>query len=68
MNNTGLSIVGYYWVIISIFATLCVIVGFYMPYWILGVLELNGKKNIVYFGSFRRCNYPVFDEVSFVDD
>ncbi|KAE9553742.1 hypothetical protein FO519_003052 [Halicephalobus sp. NKZ332] len=61
MTNTGLSVVGYYWVILSFISSICVLVGFYMPYWISGYLDLNGKKEEVYFGSFRRCNYPTYD-------
>uniref|UniRef100_A0A7E4V2T6 Lipoma HMGIC fusion partner-like protein n=1 Tax=Panagrellus redivivus TaxID=6233 RepID=A0A7E4V2T6_PANRE len=61
MVNTGLSAVGYYWVMLSIAASACIIVGFYMPYWIVGGIDIGGDKHIVYFGSFRRCNYPVFD-------
>ena len=64
MINTGLSIVGYYWVILSMISTICICIGFYMPYWIVGNLELNGIKTEVYMGSFRRCNFPVFVAVS----
>uniref|UniRef100_A0A914EF79 Uncharacterized protein n=1 Tax=Acrobeloides nanus TaxID=290746 RepID=A0A914EF79_9BILA len=62
MINTGLSVLGYWWVCLSILATSCVVVGFYIPHWIIGAINLNGRKNSVYFGSFRRCNYPIFDQ------
>lgn len=51
------------WVILSVLATVLMSIGFYCPYWIVGKMTLNGKIFSVYFGSFRRCNYPFFDQV-----
>ena len=54
----GLSPVGVFWAISSLVAGLASSVGFYMPYWLRGSLG----DTPVYFGVFRRCNYPRLDE------
>lgn len=45
---------GIFWAFTSFLAALGSAVGFYLPYWIKG--SLIGVD--VYFGVFRRCNYP----------
>lgn len=45
---------GIFWALTSFLAALGASVGFYLPYWLQG--SLNGAP--VYFGVFRRCNYP----------
>lgn len=45
---------GAFWAFTSFLAALCVSVGFYLPYWLQGSLQ----GTTVYFGVFRRCNYP----------
>ncbi|KAH7720696.1 lipoma HMGIC fusion partner [Aphelenchoides avenae] len=62
--STGLTLLGVWWVFLSLAATASVGVGFYMPIWIVGSISLGGRKHPVYFGSFRRCNYPVFNETT----
>ncbi|XP_076311277.1 LHFPL tetraspan subfamily member 6 protein-like isoform X1 [Tachypleus tridentatus] len=47
------------WVFLSLTASICNCVGFYLPYWIRGTM-FNSTE--VSFGSFRRCNYPRLDE------
>ncbi|KAI6172642.1 Lipoma HMGIC fusion partner-like protein [Aphelenchoides besseyi] len=61
-DPTVFTSIGYIWVLLSVLATSCVCVGFYFPKWIVGSIALNGRQNVAYFGSFRRCNYPVFNE------
>uniref|UniRef100_A0A915EKY5 Uncharacterized protein n=1 Tax=Ditylenchus dipsaci TaxID=166011 RepID=A0A915EKY5_9BILA len=61
MPTSDLTALGFGWIILSVLSTISIIWGFYLPYWIVGSISLNGKKTTVYFGSFRRCNYPVFD-------
>lgn len=51
---TRLSGVGVFWALLSLLAAVGASFGFYMPYWLQG--QLNGIP--VYFGVFRRCNYP----------
>lgn len=63
MSNTGLTTTGYVWVVLSCMASLCVVTGFYVPVWIIGSLTIDGKQAYAYFGSFRRCNYPYYDQV-----
>jgi len=55
---TGLSGVGIFWAFASLLASIAASVGFYMPYWLRGYM---GDKS-VYFGVFRRCNYPRMDQ------
>lgn len=62
--SVGLTPVGYGWVILSLVSSLCVATGFYIPIWIVGSIDINGKKVQTFFGSFRRCNYPIFDRDS----
>lgn len=54
---------GLLWVILSLLSTILMFIGFYTPYWIVGKMILNDKSYSVYFGSFRRCNYPFFNSV-----
>ncbi|KAI1717604.1 lipoma HMGIC fusion partner-like protein [Ditylenchus destructor] len=60
---SDLTAAGFAWVFLSVVSTICIAIGFYLPYWLVGAISLNGKRNIVYFGAFRRCNYPVFDQI-----
>ena len=45
---------GIFWAFTSFLAAFAASVGFYLPYWLKG--SLKGVN--VYFGVFRRCNYP----------
>lgn len=49
LNNCGV-----FWAFTSLIAAFGASVGFYMPYWLRGTL----RDTTVYFGVFRRCNYP----------
>lgn len=39
-----------------------------MPHWVVGSISLNGRRHNANFGAFRRCNYPIYDEVCFWDE
>lgn len=54
----GLSGVGVFWAFSSLLAALAASVGFYMPFWLRGYMG----EMPVYFGVFRRCNYPRMNE------
>ncbi len=65
---TGLTATGYCWAVLSTAAALACAVGFYMPYWLVGLvsppdLRADGDRAVTLettsFGSFRRCNYPL---------
>ncbi|KAI6190970.1 Lipoma HMGIC fusion partner-like protein [Aphelenchoides bicaudatus] len=62
MPNNALSLIGYWWICLSFLSTGCLLIGFYVPHWIVGSISLNGRRHTAYFGGFRRCNYPIFDE------
>ncbi|CAD5228905.1 unnamed protein product [Bursaphelenchus okinawaensis] len=62
MQRTGLTWIGYWWVILSGLSSLCLLSGFYVPHWIIGQISLNGRFYTVYLSAFRRCNFPVFDQ------
>ena len=65
-DMTRLSGVGVFWALLSFLAAVGASFGFYMPYWLKG--QLSGTP--VYFGVFRRCNYPrrtVSDEFEMVE-
>ena len=49
LNNCGV-----FWAFTSLIAAFGASVGFYLPYWLQGTL----RGTTVYFGVFRRCNYP----------
>lgn len=57
--GSSLTCVGVVWALISLLSAAASCVGFFMPYWLLG--SQMGKP--VSFGTFRRCSYPVRDEV-----
>jgi len=62
-----LSGIGVFWAFVSILSAIISSVGFFMPYWITGKMSLNDWQNHdrgvpVYFGVFRRCNYPALVE------
>ncbi|XP_017343744.1 LHFPL tetraspan subfamily member 6 protein isoform X1 [Ictalurus punctatus] len=57
--GSSLTCVGIAWALISLLCAAASCVGFFMPYWLLG--SQMGKP--VSFGTFRRCSYPVRDEV-----
>ncbi|KHN85119.1 Lipoma HMGIC fusion partner -like protein [Toxocara canis] len=59
--STGLTPIGYGWAILSTVSTVCVVTGFYIPAWLIGTISVEGRRVYTYFGSFRRCNYPVYD-------
>ncbi|KAK3589659.1 hypothetical protein CHS0354_015161 [Potamilus streckersoni] len=54
---SSLSGVGIFWAIMSFIASVGCSIGFYMPYWLSGHMY-DKDKTPVYFGVFRRCNYP----------
>ncbi|XP_046560620.1 LHFPL tetraspan subfamily member 6 protein-like isoform X1 [Haliotis rubra] len=56
---SGLSCVGIFWAVLSLLATVAASVGFYMPYWLHGAFS---DSTPIYFGVFRRCNYPKLDD------
>ncbi len=56
MVSAGLTIIGVLWAILSFLAVCASCVGYMLPYWVQGSM-LNNTQD-VYFGVFRRCNYP----------
>ncbi|CAB3382499.1 LHFPL tetraspan subfamily member 1 protein-like [Cloeon dipterum] len=56
---TSLTALGILWAFLSLVSALACSTGFYLPYWIKGELT---KGFATYFGSFRRCNYPVLND------
>ncbi|XP_041375504.1 LHFPL tetraspan subfamily member 6 protein-like [Gigantopelta aegis] len=50
--------VAIFWAGLSLVATVAAGVGFYLPYWLQGN---QSHTTPVYFGVFRRCNYPRLD-------
>lgn len=53
--NSSLTNLGIFWAILSLTSAILSGVGFYLPFWIQGEIF---NRTTVYFGSFRRCNYP----------
>ncbi|KAJ8311137.1 hypothetical protein KUTeg_011311 [Tegillarca granosa] len=53
----GLSGIGVCWAFSSLLAAIASCIGFYLPFWLRGAMG----DNPVYFGVFRRCNYPRTD-------
>lgn len=53
--NSSLTNIGVFWAILSLSSAILSGVGFYLPFWIQGEIF---NRTTVYFGSFRRCNYP----------
>ncbi|XP_072049566.1 LHFPL tetraspan subfamily member 6 protein-like isoform X2 [Amphiura filiformis] len=64
MVSAGLTAIGVLWAMISFLATCASCVGYMLPYWIQGSMLNNTQA--VYFGVFRRCNYPTI-EAGFVN-
>lgn len=64
--ETGLSCVGRFWSLLSFLAASAASVGFFMPYWLEGVIRHADGSYETHFGVFRRCNYlmPAASEVS----
>lgn len=57
--GSSLTWVGVAWALMSLLGAAAACVGFFMPYWLLG----SQMGTAVAFGTFRRCSYPVWDEV-----
>lgn len=57
---SSLTCSGVIWALLSLLSAAASCVGFFMPYWLLG-LQMDKP---VSFGTFRRCTYPVRDEES----
>uniref|UniRef100_T1IZR1 LHFPL tetraspan subfamily member 6 protein n=1 Tax=Strigamia maritima TaxID=126957 RepID=T1IZR1_STRMM len=59
---TSLTGTGVVWALISLVSAALASTAFYLPYWLHGTLPSfnnnTSKTHDVYFGSFRRCNYP----------
>jgi hypothetical protein len=53
---TQLNGVGILWGVLSLLGCAASSVGFYLPYWIKGIVR---NETVSYLGTFRRCNYPV---------
>ncbi|PAV68384.1 hypothetical protein WR25_09741 [Diploscapter pachys] len=58
----GLTCAGVCWTILSTIATILIIAGFLTPEWLIGSISANGQTVKAYFGSYKRCNYPVYDK------
>lgn len=55
---SSLTCAGAVWALLSLLCAAASCVGFFMPYWLLG-MQMDKP---VSFGTFRRCSYPVRDE------
>ncbi|XP_064615439.1 LHFPL tetraspan subfamily member 6 protein-like [Liolophura sinensis] len=55
--SSGLSKVGVIWALASFLSATAASVGFYLPFWLQGWMR-DEHVTPVYFGVFRRCNYP----------
>uniref|UniRef100_A0A3Q2Z7N5 LHFPL tetraspan subfamily member 1 n=1 Tax=Hippocampus comes TaxID=109280 RepID=A0A3Q2Z7N5_HIPCM len=55
---SSLTCAGAVWALLSLMCAAASCVGFFMPYWLLG-MQMDKP---VSFGTFRRCSYPVRDE------
>lgn len=55
--DTGLSCIGRFWSLLSFLAASSASVGFFMPYWLEGVIHHEDGIYKTHFGVFRRCNY-----------
>ncbi|MEQ2278887.1 LHFPL tetraspan subfamily member 6 protein [Ameca splendens] len=58
MMASSLTCTGVIWSLLSLLCAAASCVGFFMPYWLLG-MQMDKP---VSFGTFRRCSYPVRDE------
>ena len=64
---SGLSGIGMIWAFTSFISSVIICVGYFMPYWISGQMYFpfsgkSGQAVPVYFGIFRRCNYPAIKD------
>lgn len=53
--GTTLSGIGFFWAFVSMITATLTSTGYYLPYWLHGTMY---NSTDVYFGTFRRCNYP----------
>ncbi|CAM1312055.1 LHFP (predicted) [Pycnogonum litorale] len=58
--STSLTSTGIFWACLSLGSAILNGAGFFLPFWIEGTTMDN--SSFVYFGSFRRCNYPKISE------
>jgi hypothetical protein len=54
--GVGLSCVGIFWTILSFLSLAAACVGFYLPYWLEGIIHFEGDTP-TFLGVFRRCHY-----------
>ncbi|GMT05363.1 hypothetical protein PENTCL1PPCAC_27537, partial [Pristionchus entomophagus] len=64
MASSGLTFIGVLWMVVSAVATALLAGGIIIPEWLIGTVSANGKTVIAFFGAYKRCNYPIFDEES----
>ncbi|KAF8385033.1 lhfp-4 [Pristionchus pacificus] len=64
MARSGLTFIGVLWMIVSCLATALLAGGIIIPEWLIGSVSANGKTVLAFFGAYKRCNYPIFDEES----
>ncbi|KAM5290689.1 LHFPL tetraspan subfamily member 1 protein [Glossophaga mutica] len=57
MKNS-LTLVGTFWAFLSLITAMASCISYFLPYWLFG--SQLGKP--VSFGTFQRCNYPVWGE------
>lgn len=63
--SSGLSKVGVIWALTSFLSAAAASVGFYLPFWLQGWMR-DERVTPVYFGVFRRCNYPKLMETGLI--
>ena len=55
----GLSFVGIVWNILSFVSVSLACVGYFMPFWLSGNMDPGTPCHM---NTFRRCNYPMYDD------
>ena len=55
----SLTYIGALWSFLSFITMGCSCVGFYLPFWLEGVIFGEAKSSL---GVFRRCNYPTLND------
>lgn len=64
--ETGLSCVGRFWSLLSFLAASAASIGYFMPFWLQGIIRHDEGDFDTHLGVFRRCNYliPLTDSVA----
>ncbi|GMR30475.1 hypothetical protein PMAYCL1PPCAC_00670 [Pristionchus mayeri] len=61
---SGLTFIGVLWMLVSCVATVLLAGGIIVPEWLIGTVSANGRTVVAFFGAYKRCNYPIYDEAA----